>query len=90
MSNRKHSPEHDFWHRRVEGQIRHTIGQHPEWFNFPQPYDKKHCVNSLSKRIVGEILAVRMMAKVTKDMTLHCDSSAAHRNVLSVCKETKD
>lgn len=87
---RKHSPEHDFWHRRVEGQIRHTIGQHPEWFNFPHSYDKKHCVNSLAKRIVGEILAVVKMAEVTRDMTFHCDSSSAHQNVLNMCKETKD
>lgn len=68
MTRRKQTPEHDFWHSRVEGQIKHTIGCHPEWFNFPNGYDKSHCINSLAKRIVGEILAVTRMAEVTENV----------------------
>lgn len=58
MTSRKRSPLHDFWHPRVEGQIRHTIGRHPEWFNLPiKTSAKRDCINSLAKRIVGEIVA---------------------------------
>lgn len=57
MTRRKQSPRHDLWHPRVEGQIRHTIGCHPEWFNFKDEKDKATMVNSLAKRIVGEIVA---------------------------------
>lgn len=57
---RKHSPQHDFWHPRVEGQIRHTIGRHPEWFAEiikTSEMRRESMVNSLAKRIVGEIVA---------------------------------
>lgn len=57
MTNRKRSPVHDFWHTRVEGQIRHTIGRHPEWFSLPNARMKGTCIHSLAKRIVGEIVA---------------------------------
>lgn len=77
MTMRKKTPEHDFWHKRVEGQIRHTIGRHPEWFNFEEPYEKSNCVNSLAKRIVGEILAVAKMAEMTKKASQKCHSSSA-------------
>lgn len=70
---RKFTPEHNFWHRRVEGQIRHTMGRHPEWFNFKNPTDQNHCINSLAKRIVGEILAVGIVAELTKAMPLKCE-----------------
>lgn len=60
---RKISPEHDFWHKRVEGQIRHTMSCHPEWFTERAERD---CVNSLAKRIVGEILAVASVAEITR------------------------
>ena len=59
MSKRKHSPLHDYWHPRVEGQIRDTIYHHPEWFHFVTEQQKKDCINSLAKRIVGEIIAGR-------------------------------
>jgi len=55
MTLRKHSPLHDKWHRRVEGQIRDCIHNHPEWFKSCK--DHKRMVNSLAKRIVGEIVA---------------------------------
>lgn len=48
---------YDKWHPRIEGQIRHTMGQHPKWFVFKNAADKETCVNSLAKRIVGEIIA---------------------------------
>lgn len=57
MTARKHTPQHDFWTPRVEGQIRHTIGRHPEWFVFKGAREKQNCVNSLAKRITGEIVA---------------------------------
>lgn len=57
MSARKSTPLHDFWHKRVDGQIKHTMGQHPEWFKFSSERERKTIINSLSKRIVGEIVA---------------------------------
>jgi len=54
---RKHSPLHDKWHRIVEGQIRDVMKSHPEWF---MPLDdnlNKYRINSIAKRIVGEIVA---------------------------------
>lgn len=74
---RKQTPAHDFWHKRVEGQIRHTIGRHPEWFNLNERFSKKSCINSLAKRIVGEILAVYEMAEMTKKVFSRCHSSSA-------------
>lgn len=69
---RKHSPAHDFWHRRVEGQIRHTIGQHPEWFCFASEHQKQTAVNSLAKRIVGEIVAAAMLAPISDRVPVTC------------------
>ena len=58
MNNKgKYSPEHARWHRIIEGQIRDCMFQHPEFFN-PKA-DKKVLINSLAKRIVGEVLAKR-------------------------------
>src|SRR5438270_592784 len=58
MPRRKQSSLHDFWHPRVEGQIKHTIGRHPEWFRLPPKTSaKQDCISSLAKRIVGEIVA---------------------------------
>ena len=54
---RKYTPLHNKWHRRVEGQIKNTINCHPNWFNFKNPIDRNNCINSLAKRIVGEIIA---------------------------------
>lgn len=56
------SPIHAKWHRRVEGQINHTINTHPKWFVFKDKHDRVDCVNSLAKRIVGEIVAAPMLA----------------------------
>ena len=58
MTRRRHSPEHDFWHPRVEGQLRDAIYSHPEWFAFQSERQKRDAINSMSKRIVGEIVAV--------------------------------
>lgn len=54
---RKQSPFHDKWHPRVEGQIRDCIHAHPRWFSCGSEDDKKHLINSLAKRIVGELAA---------------------------------
>jgi hypothetical protein len=50
-------PEYEFWRKRIEGQIRHTMNEHPEWFNLPDAESKKRCVSSMAKRIIGEIVA---------------------------------
>ena len=64
---RKHTPLHDFWHRRVEGQIRDTVYHHPEWFNVKKgSMECETLVNSLAKRIVGEIVAVSMYGDGTE------------------------
>lgn len=57
MTQRKHTPLHDKWHRRVEGQLRDTINSHPGWFSFKNEHDKNRCINSITKRVVGEIVA---------------------------------
>ena len=50
-------PAYEFWRRRIEGQIRHTIYEHPEWFNLPDEEERDRCVRSTAKRIIGEIVA---------------------------------
>lgn len=57
MTHRKHTPLHGKWHRRVEGQLRDTIYSHPEWFLFEDEHEKNCCINSIAKRVVGEIVA---------------------------------
>ncbi len=57
MNKGKYSADHLKWHRIVEGQIKDCMFQHPEFFN-PEA-DKRIIINSLAKRIVGEILAKR-------------------------------
>ncbi len=64
---RKMTPLHNRWHRIVEGQIRDCVQAHPKWFNFKDDTDKKTCVNSLAKRIVGEIVAGSTLATVHDD-----------------------
>ena len=54
---RKKGVLYDKWHRRVEGQIRDCMRAHGDWFNFVDERDKNDCVNSLAKRIVGEIVS---------------------------------
>lgn len=72
MTLRKKSPLHDKWHRRVEGQIRDCIFHHPEWFNFEHGYDRTHCINSIAKRIVGEIVSDARMGAITDTVAAHC------------------
>jgi hypothetical protein len=57
VTRRRHTPLHDFWHPRVEGQIRDAIHSHPEWFNLRSEGEKRTMVNSVAERIVGEIAA---------------------------------
>lgn len=68
MTKRKFTPAHDYWHRRVEGQIRDCMYSHPEWFSLVDGRSKEDCVNSLAKRIVGEILADCDLAKIPDSM----------------------
>ena len=48
---------------------------HPNWFSFKSDADKKDCINSIAKRIVGEIVADYAMATVSSHMTANCDDS---------------
>jgi len=54
-TNHKINPSYAWWRKRIEGQIRHTINEHPEWFNLPD--DKDRPVRSMAKRIIGQIIA---------------------------------
>lgn len=80
MTARKQGKLYDKWHRRVEGQIRHLIGQHPEWFTFTKDKSPKGkntqywCVNALAKRIVGEIVADLKFAAISDSMIVRCDN----------------
>jgi hypothetical protein len=76
VTNRKHTPIHDFWHRRVEGQIRDAIYSHPEWFNVKSETQKRTLVNSLAKRIVGEIVAASFVATKRAEVASDCLSSS--------------
>lgn len=73
---RKISPFHDKWRRRVGGQIRHTIGRHPEWFNLKNEQDKNVYISSLTKRIVGEIVADSMLAPMSAEVLPTCYQSS--------------
>lgn len=50
-------PEYAFWRKRIEGQLKHTIYEHPEWFNLKDENIKARCIRSTAKRIIGEIVA---------------------------------
>jgi hypothetical protein len=54
---RKRSPEHDFWHPRIEGAILAAIRAHPRWFTFRDAEDQRTCINSIAKRVVGMIVS---------------------------------
>lgn len=76
MTMRKHSPAHDFWHPRVEGQIRDAMYAHPEWFGGLTGYELKHSINGIAKRIVGEIVAVSAeMLHIRNNMVCDCTVS---------------
>lgn len=57
MANRKKGSEYDKWHKRVEGQIRDCMASHPEYFADMDKRTRGNCINSLAKRIVGEIVS---------------------------------
>lgn len=88
MTRRKHSPVHDFWHPRIEGQIRHTIGQHPRWFRFNQKSsDERDCINSLAKRIVGEIVAAYRSGDKTDSNDANCKNQGNVANAVTVSRQ---
>lgn len=62
MTQRKHSPAHDFWHPRIEGAILSAILAHPEWFNCRSTEERRRCINSIAKRVVGVIVGERKIA----------------------------
>jgi hypothetical protein len=57
MTHRKKSPQHDYWYGVLEPVVRETIKVHPRWFAFTDEEDKRAMVNSLMKRIVGQVIA---------------------------------
>jgi hypothetical protein len=63
MKNKSHiSLIHKKWHRIIEGQIKGCINEHPEYFNITHEKRRGDIINSLAKRIVGEIVAGGQMA----------------------------
>jgi len=66
---KKDTPAHSFWYPRVEGQIRDCMYHHPEWF----AGDSERMINSLSKRIVGEIVAVLVVVTSAPVVGAPCD-----------------
>ena len=53
----KIDPRYAFWRKRIEGQIKHTMNEHPEWFAPMDDAKKARCIRSTAKRIIGEIVA---------------------------------
>ena len=85
MTLRKQGNFFDKWHRRVEGQIRHTIGQHPEWFCFKNENDRIKCINSLAKRIVGEIAADLQLAAKSGGVVTSCQRPVGNSDAARCC-----
>lgn len=54
---RKSGPLYDFWHPRIEGQMRDLMQSHPEWFTNLARKQRGVVENSAAKRIAGEIAA---------------------------------
>lgn len=84
MTMRKHSPLHDKWHRRVEGQIRCCMGEHPDWFNIMSETHRRFVINSLAKRIVGEIVSETKLDTKREGVTAIC-SSPGNGGVMVSC-----
>lgn len=87
---RKHSPLHDKWHKRVEGQIRHTINQHPEWFCLKDAIIKDICINSLAKRIVGEIVSGVNSETIAAKVNPSCERSVNDEDILKMPHQSGD
>lgn len=51
----KYPSKYLFWKKRIEGQIRHTMFEHPEFFT-GIAYEN-NLVGRMAKRIIGEIVA---------------------------------
>lgn len=50
-------PEYQVWRNRIEGQIKHAMNEHPEWFNLRTQEIKDRAIRSIAKRVIGEIVA---------------------------------
>lgn len=50
-------PRYQAWRSRIEGQIKHAMNEHPEWFRYENQEEKKRICRSIGKRIIGEIVA---------------------------------
>lgn len=86
MTMRKQGPLYDIWHRRVEGQIRHTMNCHPEWFERIPKRDVVFFVNSLAKRIVGEIVAASKSGDNLPLHDVHCANGSNKAEMISSCQ----
>lgn len=81
------SPIHKKWHRRVEGQIRCCMTEHPEYFNMPTERVRQAIINSLAKRIVGEIAADRHFGAIQEKDGVRLstpDESSVARDALDI------
>lgn len=78
MTARTYSPLHDKWHPRVEGQIKDCMNKHPDWFAHIPKGEIYWFVNSLAKRIVGEIVADEKLVAMPNVMTPNCEQSAGN------------
>jgi hypothetical protein len=57
MQSKPIKPEYQAWRKRIEGQLRHAMNEHPEWFNVPTREIKDRAIRSIGKRVIGEIVA---------------------------------
>lgn len=66
-------PEYLFWRNRIEGQIRHTMNEHPEFFTEAAYED--NMVGRMAKRIIGEIVAGTLTGDNQRSR-ITCDATA--------------
>lgn len=82
MTARKRTPLHDFWYPRIDGQILHTMNCHPGWFVWSNKKQKLTIINSLSKRIVGEIVAASMRGNNLHVNAVMCEHEEKESDVV--------
>jgi hypothetical protein len=53
------------------------MNAHPKWFAGVPASERKHFINSLAKRIVGEIVACIHVSRGAGGVAQHCDSGGS-------------
>lgn len=56
MKQKPIKPEYQAWRKRIEGQLKHAMNEHPEWFNLPTQEIRDRACRSIAKRVIGEIV----------------------------------